>query len=162
MCIEENGKLSAGDICIGEECAIKFGKIESPCNGKEIQGDFHTHPYLADVKKEFGLIHMKPSKELMKSAIDAFLKERKLSPTMPSYGDTITAILGKCAKKIKGSVCIGSDLDENKVECWTTKDIDEGDCIKTVVEHFEPEHIPSKPPEDWIKPLFDKEIIKLK
>ena len=66
------------------------------------------------------------------------------------------------AKKIKGSVCIGSDLDENKVECWTTKDIDEGDCIKTLVEHFEPEHIPSKPPEDWIKPLFEKEIIKLK
>lgn len=43
ICIDNNGKLSPGDMCIGDECSIKLHEIHMPCEDKKVQGDFHTH-----------------------------------------------------------------------------------------------------------------------
>lgn len=159
MCIEENGKLSAGKTCTGEHCGIQFSELIDPCKGKKIQGDFHTHPYLAQIKKEFGLKN--PSKELMRSSINKFLKERNITPTTISQGDGIGTILGKCSNKTEGTTCIGSDIDEKLVECWTLKQINDIDCMRALTHRASAGYKGSIPPKDWILSLFNKEMIKL-
>lgn len=161
ICIEDNGKLSAGDTCIGEECSMKFQNIGISCPGKKVQGDFHTHPYLAEVRKSFG-ITFKASDELIRSATETFLEERGMTPTIPSHADARSAVLGKCSKRTEGTTCVGSDLDLDKVECWTIKTMDDGDCIRALMEHISPEEEGHKLPKDWIKPLFEIEMIRLK
>lgn len=164
ICIEDDDKLSAGTTCIGKECGLKFENVELTCPGKRVQGDFHTHPYKADIKKEFG-ITFKPSKELMKSATETFLEERGIESTTPSQADVLSAILGKCSKRTKGTTCIGTDLEDKKIECWTIKEDllnkpDDQNCVKAFVEHFHDEI--EVPPKEWTKPLFDVEKITLK
>ena len=162
LCIEKDGKLSAGDTCTGDECGIKFQQPSSSCPGRKIQGDFHTHPYMTDARKLYN-ITFKMSDELLRASVESFLKEKGFTPTMPSHGDTISAILGKCANKMDGTTCIGTDLEMNKVECWTTKNIDDGDCVRALVEKISPrEEDESTLPHTWVKPLFDVEIIDLK
>ena len=162
LCIEENGKLSAGDVCTGDECAIKFQQVSISCPGKKVQGDFHTHPYLADVRKSFG-ITFKASDELIRSATEIFLERRGLTPTIPSHADARSAVLGKCSKRTEGTTCVGSDLDESKIECWNTKEVDDGDCIRALMEYITPkEEGEAKLPKEWIRPLFEVEMINLK
>lgn len=161
ICIEDNGKLSAGDTCIGEECGMKFQRINVSCQGKKVQGDFHTHPYLADVRKSFG-VTFKASDELIRAATETFLEERGLTPTIPSHADARNAVLGKCSKRTEGTTCVGSDLDMEKVECWTIKQMDDGDCIRALVEYISPEEEGHKLPKEWVKPLFEIEMIRLK
>ena len=159
MCIEENGKLSAGDTCIGEECGMKFQ--DTSCHGKKIQGDFHTHPYLADIRKSFG-ITFKTSDELIRAATETFLEKRGMTPTIPSHADLRNAIIGRCAKRTEGTTCIGSDLDLEKVECWNIRHMDDGDCIRALMEYISPEEESQKLPKDWVRGLFDIEMIRLK
>lgn len=163
ICIEKDGKLSAGSVCVGDGCSLKFPHVDVSCPGKKVQGDFHTHPYLSEVKKRFGLTHMKVSDKLIKSAVSTFLEEGGVTPTIPSHGDAISAMMGKCSKRTNGTTCVGSDLDESKVECWTVNDdIDEGDCFTAFMEQMSSEEKGSKLPKDWIRPLFEKEMINLK
>ncbi len=164
MCIENDGKLSATDMCIGDECSVDIHKIHAPCSGKKIQGDFHTHPYLEDIKKYFNISSFKAYDQLVKSAVEQFLEEKRFTVTMPSHTDLRNEILGKCAKKTEGTVCIGTDLDEGKIECWTAKDIDKGDCTKTLVDTLEISAGKNKgqtTPHEWIRPLFNVETIDL-
>ena len=170
LCIENNTKLSAGNTCIGDECSIKFQSPDLSCPGRKVQGEFHTHPYLKDVKKQFNITFKTSNKRdtLLDAAVRSFLEEKGPIHTTPSHSDTIDTILGKCSKKLEGTVCIGSDLDQNRVECWTTKNIDEGDCIRAMVDRSSPseeeegEEEKSTLPHKWVKPLFDVEIIDLK
>ena len=132
LCIEENGKLSAGNTCIGDECHLSFQQSDISCSDKKVQGSFHTHPYLADVRKRFNVEFKGASDKLLSASVEAFLKEKGFSPTIPSHADVIGAILGKCAKKSEGTTCIGTDLDLNKVECWTISNMDDGDCFRAL------------------------------
>lgn len=161
ICIEDNGKLSAGDTCIGEECSMKFQHVSLSCPGKKVQGDFHTHPYLAEVRKSFG-ITFKASDELIRSAAETFLEDRGMTPTIPSHADARSAVLGKCSKRTEGTTCVGSDLDMEKVECWSIKQMEDNDCLRALMEHISPEEEGHKLPKDWIKPLFEIEMIRLK
>ena len=174
LCIERNTQLSAGNTCVGNECSIKFQSPDLSCPGRKVQGEFHTHPYLEDVRKQFNItfkmLH-KGSDELLDASVRSFLEEKGPIHTLPSHSDTIDAILGKCAKKMEGTICIGSDLDQTRVECWTTKSIDEGDCVRALVERLSPseeekgkegEEEKSTLPHEWVKPLFEVEIIDLK
>ena len=129
--------------------------------GKKVQGDFHTHPYLAEVRKAFG-ITFKASDELIRSATETFLEDRGISATTPSHADARSAVLGKCSRRTEGTTCVGSDLDFDNVECWTIKTMDDGDCIRALMEHISPEEEEHKLPKDWIKPLFETEMIRLK
>ena len=164
LCIEKDGKLSPGEMCIGDECSIKLHQMNMPCAEKKIQGDFHTHPYLADVRKYFN-ITFKASDKLMKSAVRQFIEEKGLTVTTPSHSDARDAILGKCAKKTEGTTCIGTDLDDSRVECWTPKDIGEDSCVMALVERLGAstgEDNDSTLPHEWIRPLFNVETIDLK
>lgn len=161
ICIEDDGKLSAGSTCVGDECGMKFQNVGVSCPGKKVQGDFHTHPYLAEVRKAFG-ITFKASDELIRSATETFLEDRGMTPTIPSHADARSAVLGKCSKRTEGTTCVGSDLDMEKVECWTIRTMDDGDCIRALMEHISPEEEEHKLPKDWIKPLFEIEMIRLK
>lgn len=164
MCIEDNGKLSSTNMCIGDECSIKLHQMHMPCAEKKIQGDFHTHPYLVDVKKYFN-ITFKASDQLIKSAIRQFLEEKGLTITMPSHADARDAILGKCAKKTEGTTCIGTDLDDSRVECWTPKDIGDDDCVRALADRLGlsiGEDKESTLPHEWIRSLFNIEMIDLK
>lgn len=161
ICIEDNGKLSAGDTCVGDECGMKFQHVNISCSGKKVQGDFHTHPYLAEVRKAFG-ITFKASDELIRSATETFLEERGMTPTIPSHADARSAVLGKCSKRTEGTTCIGSDLDMEKIECWTIDQMEDNDCLRALVEHISPEEEGHKLPKEWIKPLFEIEMIRLK
>ena len=164
MCIEKDGKLSPGEMCIGNECSIKLHEMHMPCAEKKVQGDFHTHPYLVDAKKYFN-ITFRASDELMKSAVKQFLEEKGLTTTMPSHADARNAILGKCAKKTEGTTCIGTDLDDSRVECWTPRDIDDGDCVRALADRLglsAGEDKESTLPHEWIRPLFKIETIDLK
>ena len=168
ICIEDNGKLSAGDTCIAnnsnmlsEECSMKFQNIGISCPGKKVQGDFHTHPYLAEVRKSFG-ITFKASDELIRSATETFLEDRGMTPTIPSHADARSAVLGKCSRRTEGTTCVGSDLDMEKIECWTIKQMEDNDCLRALMEHISPEEEGHKLPKDWIKPLFEIEMIRLK
>lgn len=153
ICIEDNGKLSAGDTCIGEECSTKFQNIGISCPGKKVQGDFHTHPYLADVRKSFGITF---------KASETFLEERGMTPTIPSHADARSAVLGKRSRRTEGTTYVGSDLDMDKVECWTIKTMDDGDCIRALMEHISSEEEGYKLPKEWIRYLFEIEMIRLK
>ncbi len=164
LCIEKDGKLSPGEMCIGNECSIKLYEMHMPCAEKKVQGDFHTHPYLVDMRKYFN-ITFKTSDKLMKSATEQFLEERGRTITMPSHSDARNAILGKCFKKTEGTTCVGTDLDNNRVECWTPKDIGEDSCVMALAERL---GVPtgkdndSTLPHEWLIPLFNIEMIDLK
>ena len=164
ICIEKDGKLSPGEMCVGDECSIKLHDMHMPCAEKKVQGDFHTHPYLVDAKKYFNTT-FKASDKLMKSAVRQFLEEKGLTATMPSHSDARNAILGKCAKKTEGTTCVGTDLDNSRVECWTPKNIDDGDCVRALVDRLglsQNDDKESTLPHEWIRPLFNIEIIDLK
>lgn len=163
LCIEKDGKLSAGDTCTGDECSLLFRQPSLSCPERNVQGEFHTHPYLTQVRKLFNITFKGASDKLISASVESYLKEIGHTPTMPSHTDTTDAILGKCAKKMEGTTCIGTDLDINKVECWTTKNIDDGDCIRALMEKVSPrEEDYSTLPHEWEKPLFNIEIIDLK
>lgn len=163
LCIETDGKLSAGITCIGDECSVRFQQSNLSCPGRKVQGSFHTHPYLADVRKRFNVEFKGASDKLLSASVEAFLKEKGFTPTIPSHADAIDAILGKCAKKSEGTTCVGTDLDMSKVECWTIKNMDDGDCLRALVETITPKEEGHQTlPHDWVEPLFDKEMIELK
>ena len=143
------------------ECSMKFQHVSISCPGKKVQGDFHTHPYLAEVRKSFG-ITFKASDELIRSATEIFLEKRGLTPTIPSHADARSAVLGKCSKRTEGTTCVGSDLDMDKVECWTINQMEDNDCLRALVEHISPDEEENKLPKEWIKPLFEIEMIRLK
>ena len=142
MCRDEKGNLYPRDICEGEECAII---TESPtrCFPHRAQGNFHTH---ADTSV---------ARRLFKDA--GKIIPQKL---IISYVEDV-ALINKCIQRTEGTVCIGSDTNSNRVDCWTTNNtITEDDCERAgtlkllrMVGEGSPRH--------WIKPLFDKEIINL-
>lgn len=163
LCIEKDGKLSAGETCTGDECGLRFKSPELSCPGRKVQGDFHTHPYLADVRKRFNITFGGASDELISASVESFLKEIGHTSTTPSHSDAIDAILGKCAKKMDGTTCIGTDLYMDKVECWTIKNMDDGDCVRALVEKISPRGKGySTLPHEWVKPIFNIEMIDLK
>lgn len=160
LCIEKDGKLSDGDVCNGDECHIRSKEPALSCPGRKVQGDFHTHPYLAEARKQSNFTMSELSDEQLIPEIISSSEEGFI-PTMPSHQDVLLATVLKCAKKTDGTVCIGSDLDTDKVECWTINKVGNWDCIKALKEKlFSTEK--HDPPHEWIRPHFDIEMIDLK
>lgn len=68
-----------------------------------------------------------------------------------------------------GTTCIGYDLENNNVECWTAKEIITSKMCKKASKEFDIRYKREKlrknvgqAVEKWIMNLFDKEIIDLK
>ncbi len=166
LCIDEQQKLSTSKLKSGIAHQIK---LESPlvaCPGKKIQGDFHTHTYLTVLKK------IKPDssdeniRKLIKREHKKYINElgtKELTIDSPSPKDLLKELLYKCTGISKGTTCVISDVDSNKIECWTAKDNNGNDCNiaynKLFKDEIERELV--KYDKHMIS-LFDKEIIDLK
>lgn len=169
ICSNQQGKLYPSKSCEGDECKIILEDQYAVCPRK-VEGDFHTHPYLANAKRKYIEIGKQiPPDDMLKEEVRKSLIEMHeekgvigLSPIVPSYKDTLNTVVHKCFKNVDTATCVGSDLEENKIECWTPKDVGHGQCVRAVFElrkmvEKKKEFFPKK----WIVPLFDKEQIVL-
>lgn len=166
ICLEndnnKNGRLFVSKKrCTGEECGLVIENIHEYCPDK-IQGAFHTHPYLINVERFYG---RKPTEKETDSTIKLYkrdFKRKGINLTTPSHHDLVGTLLDQCIGESEGTVCTGTDLDLEKVECWTIRNDEKvkvKDCTQATQEHKE--RI-AEEPRKWIKPLFDREIINLK
>lgn len=177
LCLDKKGELYPSKTCEGDECGVYLLpviRVEEGCPG-EIQGTFHTHPVKArlrdDAKEVLGYI---PSDEIIRTVIVNVIQEKEknegidVTLSMPSYTDILSALGAKCIGLTKGTTCIGTDIDEDKVECWTTKDIPKDNkkeiCNKVINEYDKLEKEKREhfvPVKGWTRPLFDREIISI-
>ena len=164
ICSDNQGNLSPSKAATGEKDHINFIDISTQCPFK-IQGDFHTHASVSDMRdfiKE-KLPEEKVSEDAIRDMTIKLYKENGITTTGPSHGDLLGLLVLKNKGKVLGTVCMSSDAEPNNVECWTTRD----DAINN--DHYQRAGVELKndkllrnPPHDWIKPLFNKEIISLR
>lgn len=163
LCRDSEGILSASKTSIGEKDNINFLEIRTQCPFK-IQGDFHTHAPISDMKNfiEKELPDEQVSGETIRDITIKLYEKNDTTTTIPSHGDLLGALVLKNKGRIIGTVCISSDAEPNKIECWTTKDdIDKNSYNRANVELRDSKFL-RNPPHQWIKPLFEKEIINLR
>ena len=165
MCYDNKGNLSPSKSATGEKDNINFIDIKSQCPYK-IQGDFHTHAPLSDMrnflKKEIPEENGVPEDTIRDITIRLY-DHNGISTTGPSHGDLLGLLVLKGRGKIIGTVCTGSDAEPSNVECWTTRDnIIKSDHYKRAGTEIQNRKLVRNPPHDWIKPLFNREIINLK
>lgn len=128
---------------------------------KITQGDFHTHPFLSEGRKEVTtrFPERKFSDEEVREFVSRIFRDNKQSPNSPSDRDLRLAIKEKFQGKTGGTACIGGDIEIDNVECWTAiDDIKQEDFIKVLTEPEQKDGFPK----EWLKRLFDREIIGLK
>lgn len=170
ICSGKQGELYPSKSCEGEECKIMLEDKTTICP-QRIGGDFHTYPYLANAKKNYKESGKQiPIDDILKQDVIQSLtdahKEKGvigLSPIVPSYKDVLNVVVHKCFTTTDTTTCIGSDLEDNKIECWTPKDeIRKGQCVRAL---FELRRSAGQKkglfPKKWIVPLFEKEKIVL-
>ena len=133
-----------------------IGRPQEACQGEINQGDFHTHPYKSlTVQEKMFLIkkygHDRMEKEL-ENIITKEFKEmhvkdglKNVSINTPSYIDALKTLGFKCDGLTQGTICIGTDIEKNKVECWSVYATRLGGDM---------------PVRKWIVSLFDKEVIE--
>ena len=56
-----------------------------------------------------------------KKIVKDMAKDKKVSLTEPSYGDVLGSIISRYTGNTSGTTCIGTDIEPDTVECWTTK-----------------------------------------
>lgn len=163
ICHDNNGNLSPSKAAIGEKDNINFIDIKSQCPFK-IQGDFHTHASASDVRNfiKENIPKEKVSDNTIRDITIKLYKENGLSTTTPSHGDLLGLLVLKGKDKIIGTVCMSSDAEPNRVECWTTKNNINNNHYKRANIEIQDRKLVRNPPHGWIEPLFNKEIINLK
>lgn len=178
ICKDKEGKLFADKVCEGEQCDITIGRPQDSCLGNINQGDFHTHPYTylepferMTLIKTYGYDRVKNDlKNVIKEEFK-YLHEKEgianVSINTPSYIDALKALGFKCDGLTHGTVCIGTDIEKDKVECWTVKETDKDTNSKNCNKMEEEWIYANRRGGDmtikkWIVPIFDKEIIDLK
>lgn len=167
---EETKKLSPSELILGKDRRINLGNPVTACHGKKVQGNFHTHSYFTLFKQQSRF--MKPGmsdedvKKFIKDKHGQHIKEtgvREITLDSPSPKDLLTSILYDCIGKPEGIMCTGSDMGNNKVECWAPKEIQKTECDMAYQSLYqdgkEKEMVTYK---SWMTPLFHKETIDLK
>lgn len=178
ICKNKEGKLFVDKECEGEECGLTIGRPQDACQGNVNQGGFHTHPYTSLQPfermyfiKTYGYHRVKEDlKNVIKEEFRHMHEKEGLkdvSINTPSYIDALKALGFKCDGLTQGTVCIGTDIEKDKVECWTVKETDKDtknrNCNKMEEEwKYAVRRGGDMPVKKWIVPLFDKEIIDLK
>lgn len=162
ICTDKEGKLSTSRReCEGDLCNIRIELTPGECPEK-VQGFFHAHPQKLLLEK---FHNRKMTDEDVKRLIAKSRETFKPDITIqsPSHQDILTTLLSKCGKHIEGTVCTGSDLETDKVECWTIK---RGAANFLTCKYAKIDSTSTKEigiiPKKWIRPLFDKEMINLK
>lgn len=176
LCENATGKFFISESCEGTKCNIpltKFMKDTKSC--PKIIGNFHTHPLLKTAKDIFRKSHGYDTtdEELRLRAIrtvrmmhEAHGIKGITSIQTPSHTDLSTCLENRCIKDPKITTCIGTDIDNTKIECWTAKEIPTKDYSKicgNVLRDMKISKI--KRPvvmRKWMIPLFDREVISLK
>lgn len=178
VCKDKEGKLFADKGCEGEQCDLMIGRPQESCQGEINQGDFHTHPYTSldtfermVLIREYGYDRIENDlKNVVKEEFN-YLHEREGLKNMPistpSYTDALKTLGFKCDGLTQGTICIGTDIEKDKLECWTVretyKDTMKRNCDKMEEEwKYAVRMGGAMPVKKWIVPLFDKEIIDLK
>lgn len=163
ICKDSVGNLSPSKNSVGGKDNINFINIKDQCPFK-IQGDFHTHSSVEDMRNfikdklpEEGNV----PEDLIKDMTIKLYQKNGISTTSPSHGDLLGVLVLKGKDKIIGTVCMSSDAEPDRVECWTTRDNINSDHYKRANAEIKDRKLVRNPPHDWIKPLFNKEIIKL-
>lgn len=112
------------------------------------------------VKKDLKNVIIKEFKEMHEKE---GLKD--VSINTPSYIDTLKALAFRCKDLTRGTVCIGSDIEKDKIECWTIRETDKNtmdkNCNKMEEEWKYAVRRGGEPVKKWIVPIFDKEVIDL-
>ena len=160
---KDNGSLYASKSSIDGEGELNFAKIKSECPIK-IQGDFHTHSYLPDIKSRLkeGFPKENFPEDKIRGITIQLYNRKNMSVTEPSHGDLLGVLVLKSKNKIVGTTCSTSDTEPDITECWTAKEnIDKKYYNRANIEIEDPRLIRNSP-HKWIRPLFNKEIIDLK
>ena len=164
ICSDNQGNLSPSKTAIGEKDHINFIDISNKCPIK-IQGDFHTHSPVSDMRNfiKEKLPEEKVSESTIRDITIKLYKENGLTTTGPSHGDLLGLLVLKGRGKVIGTVCMSSDAEPDKVECWTAKDnaIQNDHYQRSSIE-IQDDGLLRNPPHNWIKSLFNKEMISLK
>lgn len=165
ICKDNDGNLSPSVATNGNKYHINFEDIKFQCPFK-IQGDFHTHASVEDVRN---FIKDKIPEEgnvpenLIRDITVKLYKENGITTTTPSHGDLLGVLVLKNKGKVDGTVCMSSDAEPNKIECWTTRDnVIQDDHYKRASVEIKNDKLVRNPPHDWIKPLFHKEMVHLR
>lgn len=170
ICANKEGKLYASKSCEGDECEVILGDHFGVCP-QRVQGDFHAYPYVANARKEYKKKGINPPPDdILKEEVRSTLIDKHeekglngLSPVIPSYNDILSIIIDKCFKETDAATCVGSDLDDSAVECWTSKDPRRGQCVRAVFELRRSVQEKKKlSPKKWVVPIFDIENINLR
>lgn len=148
--------------CEGDLCSITLEQIPEACPEK-VQGFFHVRPQKPLLEKLFNRkMTDEDVKELVAKSKEPF-KKKGITIQTPSHQDALMTLLLKCEKQIEGTVYTGSDLETDKVECWTTK---RGAANFLTCRYAKIDNVVTKEigiePKRWVRPLFNKEIIDLK
>jgi hypothetical protein len=163
MCLGKDGKLSPSkDRCEGTTHCITTEIKPDTCPGK-IQGFFHAHP--KRLQLEMMLNRKLSDKELgfMVSITREGFAKKGFSVQSPSHTDVLNALIDKCEGLTEGTTCTTSDLEGDKIECWTPKKYATNFATCLIAKIDSPlEKGVSGRPKKWIKSLFDKEIVDLK
>lgn len=178
LCLDEKGGLYPSSSCEGTDSTCPLSEIMPGTKGScigEIQGNFHTHSFRLSTEEMLYTLGYIPSEEEIKKRTINIIKKlheeegiKEISSSQtPSYGDVLKELFYNCQKKSKGTVCVGNDIDNTKIECWTPKKMPKKEfkkiCDKTEDELTE--YYITSPKrrilKQWIIPLFDREIINL-
>ena len=176
ICKDKEGKLFADKTCEGEKCDLMIGRPQEACQGEINQGDFHTHPYKSlTVQEKMFLIKKYGYENFEKELENIITKEFKemhvkeglknVSINTPSYIDALKTLGFKCDGLTQGTICIGTDIEKNKVECWSVKETDKDTLSKNCNKMEEEWKYAARlggdmPVRKWIVSLFDKEVIE--
>lgn len=87
-------------------------------------------------------------------------KTKNVSLTEPSYGDVLGAMQLKYTGNTLGTTCIGTDIEPNKVECWSAKNKITEEDFDVTIRELNSSDI-NRPPLEWTRRLFEKEIYLL-
>ena len=180
LCENKEGKLIPAESREGTDVDIHLGDPRTGCpSGTKTYGEFHTHPYLFTVKQELRKEGKIPLREDLR--VDEELKIRMgknireahervtgvkgITINTPSYTDVLRALLGKSINVTNGTICTSTDVETNKVECWTIKDLGK-DKLKrlAIIGMAELDKVKSEGSglmKKWIDDISDRETIEL-
>lgn len=180
LCQNKEGKLIPSKSCEGTECNIHLGDPRTGCPSETTAyGEFHTHPYLYSAKQELrreGKISSKEElriDEKLRIRMDKNIREfheritgvKGMTINTPSYTDVLKALLAKSINLTNGTVCTSTDVETNKVECWTIKDLGKDKLRQlAIIGMTELDKVKPKGSElmkKWIDDISDRETIEL-